>query len=87
MNSKMAVHESEKKKNQKQKQKQKQKNKIKSKLRGKTQLGIKAWRSRNTRLERKRLIFLFVELFPHPYDQRRCGLSHHGKEDKYQVSG
>ena len=85
MNSKMAVHESEKKKNQK--QKQKQKNKIKSKLRGKTQLGIKAWRSRNTRLERKRLIFLFVELFPHPYDQRRCGLSHHGKEDKYQVAG
>ena len=85
MNSKMAVHESEKKKNQK--QKQKQKNKIKSKLRGKTQLGIKAWRSRNTRLEKKRLIFLFVELFPHPYDQRRCGLSHHGKEDKYQVAG
>ena len=85
MNSKMAVHESEKKKNQK--QKQKQKNKIKSKLRGKTQLGIKAWRSRNTRLERKRLIFLFVELFPHPYNQRRCGLSHHGKEDKYQVAG
>ena len=85
MNSKMAVHESEKKKNQK--QKQKQKNKTKSKLRGKTQLGIKAWRSRNTRLEKKRLIFLFVELFPHPYDQRRCGLSHHGKEDKYQVAG
>ena len=84
MNSKMAVHESEKKKP---KTKTKTKNKIKSKLRGKIQLGIKAWRSRITRLEKKRLIFLFVELFPHPYNQRRCGLSHHGKEDKYQVSG